>query len=363
MLDAAFPFWAERAAHPETGFHEALDLQGEPVDAPSSRVRVQARQTYCFALAQILGWDKKRSSDLVAYGVQTLRDHCRRDDGLYGQHMSHQGGLSDDTALLYDTAFALLGFSFAARIGAPDAARSMIDVSNNIEAHLARPLDQEGYVESLPYPQDRNQNPHMHLFEASLAQYEVSGDADIMARAAGLEGLMRRRFYSADIGGLRERFAGDWSAHTDDHFETGHQYEWVWLLQHRARLTGQSAPQVTRLLYGKAMSLTGGGGEVYLEHHQDGSVRSGLQRCWGLTEALKAHLVQFETGDEAAGPRAIAAFDRLWSLHIAPAIEGGWIDRYDAQGQAISTDMPASTGYHVFLAFAELERVAMQLRS
>ena len=38
-------------------------------------------------------------------------------------------------------------------------------------------------------------------------------------------------------------------------------------------------------------------------------------------------------------------------------VDGGWIDHYGADGEVIASDMPASTGYHVVLAFAELIRV------
>ena len=37
--------------------------------------------------------------------------------------------------------------------------------------------------------------------------------------------------------------------------------------------------------------------------------------------------------------------------------EGGWIDRYDADGLPVATTIPASTGYHVVLALTELIRV------
>ena len=358
MHDAAFPFWAERCKHSGIGFVEVLDLAGEPVLAETSRVRVQARQTYCFALAASLGWDRQRARELVEYGVQTLHDHCQRPDGVYGTLLDHKGGLKDDTALLYDTAFALLGLSTAERVFEGSARPELSAVVHAIEAHLARPVAQQGYSETLPPPQDRNQNPHMHLYEASLSQYEATTDKIALARARTIEALMAQRFIDTDIGGLRERFAGDWGAHPDDHFEVGHQYEWVWLIANRARLDGQPVSLAAETLYQKALELTGPDSEIYLEHELTGELRNGAQRCWGLTEALKAHLVRIEQGDEAAVKRAIETYDRLWDLHVAPAVEGGWIDQYDQAGNQVSKDMPASTGYHIFLAYAELGRVA-----
>ena len=37
--------------------------------------------------------------------------------------------------------------------------------------------------------------------------------------------------------------------------------------------------------------------------------------------------------------------------------EGGWIDHYDADGQVLARDMPASTLYHIMLAFTVLMAV------
>jgi mannose-6-phosphate isomerase len=53
--------------------------------------------------------------------------------------------------------------------------------------------------------------------------------------------------------------------------------------------------------------------------------------------------------------RALAFAARLWEGFIAPAPAGGWIDRIDAQGNAISTDMPASSLYHLATAVAEID--------
>lgn len=361
MHDAAFPFWAERCQHPDVGFLEVLDLQGQPVLADTSRVRVQARQTYCFALAASLGWNEQRARELVEYGIHTLRAHCKRPDGVYGTLLNHQGGLKDDTALLYDTAFALLGLSTSEHVFESSAVTELCAVASAIETQLSRPDVEQGYSETLPTPSDRNQNPHMHLYEASLAQFEATGDAEALVRARRIEALMTERFIDPAIGGLRERFASDWGAHLDDHFEAGHQYEWVWLIANRARLDGQPVSSAAERLYRKALELTGPDAEVFLEHELTGDLRNGAQRCWGLTEALKAHLVRIEQGDEAAMKRAIETYDRLWDLHVAPAVEGGWIDQYDQAGNQVSKDMPASTGYHIFLAYAELGRVAAKI--
>ena len=51
----------------------------------------------------------------------------------------------------------------------------------------------------------------------------------------------------------------------------------------------------------------------------------------------------------------IVCFDVLMDEYLTP--EGGWIDQYDSTGKPMAHNMPASTGYHVVLAMAELMRI------
>src|SRR5690554_772646 len=56
MLDVAFPYWAQHGIDYENGgVHEALMFDGRPAPHPAKRLRVLARQIYCFSQASILG--------------------------------------------------------------------------------------------------------------------------------------------------------------------------------------------------------------------------------------------------------------------------------------------------------------------
>jgi len=354
MLDEAFALWADNGLSAGAGFCETLDLNGQQVRATTSRVRVQARQTFSFALACRLGWQPKRARELVAYGVDTLLEQCRRPDGLYGRHMAHAGGLADDTAELYDTAFAMLAFSKAAQIGVDTARQARVQAVAALEQHLQRPEPGNGYFETLPALPVRRQNPHMHLLEASLeAGFSDTGQSDTL-RAKELVTLMQARFWDAPGAALRELFALDWRAYDGDHLEAGHHYEWVWLLGEYQRLTGDDVSGLAQKFYARALDLTGPRGEVFLEHSLGGAVQVPIQRFWSLTEAFKAHLSLYQQGDLQAGVRATNCFNRLWDMHIEPAVGGGWIDQYDGNDIATSEIIPASTGYHVYLALSEL---------
>ncbi|NBC20193.1 MAG: hypothetical protein GVY06_03950 [Alphaproteobacteria bacterium] len=359
MFEDAFELWSTAGVHPRLGFHERLQLDAAPADDETSRVRVQARQVFCFALARQLGWNAARADEMIAHGLDALIGHCRRDDGLYGRRMAYSGGLADATADLYDTSFALLALSWAARTGHERAAKAARDVSDAVEAHLRRPDEEGGYREALPAAGTRLQNPHMHLFEASLGQYEALGDADALQRARRIEALLEQRFLQEKTGALREAFAPGWGPSPDDRLEAGHQFEWVWLMGDRARLDGEPISGAADGLYKNAVGLTGPGGAVLLEHEPDGTLRDASERTWGLTEALKAHIFRHEHGDRDAAVRIGESFDRLWERHVAASpVAGGWLDRYGPGGEPASTDITAATGYHLFMAFGELMRIA-----
>jgi len=248
-----------------------------------------------------------------------------------------------------------------ARSSAPvqaDQSCAALALSGLIDEHLARPGGEGGFRELLPAPHIRLQNPHMHLFEASLALHEATGDARALERAKDIEALLETRFLETGTGALREEFALDWGPAPRDRFEAGHQYEWVWLMSERARIDGQTISSAADGLYRNAMELTGPNSEIALSHKLDRTVLDATERTWGLTEAVKSHLARVEAGDPDAATYTAAAFDRMWERHVLPGPKGGWMDQYRADGSMRTEDMTAATGYHIFIACAELMRVA-----
>ena len=51
----------------------------------------------------------------------------------------------------------------------------------------------------------------------------------------------------------------------------------------------------------------------------------------------------------------------LFDTHLATAVPGLWIDAFDAEGRPQSANAPASSLYHLFLAFAEVLRLEARL--
>lgn len=357
LKDRSLPFWAEHGVSDEGGFYERLDLGGDGVRGVESRVRVQARQTFCFALAGSLGWRPDVAGELVAFGVNVLTEQCRRDDGLYGRMVRLGSGLSDDAVELYDCAFVLLAYATAWKAFRNDAALAAGKrLTAAIDAQLARPSDEGGYKERLPAPQRREQNPHMHLCEASLAWFEATGDASALARADRLAAFVRHVFFDAPRGLLKE-FSGPDS---ENHIEVGHYYEWVWILEKLDRLSGRAPAPFILELYNAGEKLSSGHAVIPLSQHLDGSVKDPRQRTWIVTELLKAHLaIARAFPDAGASGAVVGAVDCLFRDHLCEgAPQGAWIDARAADGAPAVKDITAATGYHVYLAMADLMSTA-----
>ncbi|MBW8303952.1 MAG: AGE family epimerase/isomerase, partial [Brevundimonas sp.] len=111
----ALPLWATLGVDEDGGFRESLDQQGECA-SDFRRARVQARQAWVYSVAGQAGWTGPWRR-LVSEGLDRFEATNRRSDGLYRTRVSTAGAVLDDTASLYDQAFALLAFAAAAGAG------------------------------------------------------------------------------------------------------------------------------------------------------------------------------------------------------------------------------------------------------
>ena len=361
LADSCFPLWAEHGLTPAGYFPEVLTLEHNELAREVTRVRVQARQTYVFTEAWRLGWKRDTSARLALSGVAVLTGAAIGLSGLPGKTLRADGsGFADASADLYDTAFVLYALGEAARGPAP-AAPTLAAAAEILAAldGLARDTVHGGYSEALPAPATRLQNPHMHLLEACLALHRADPDGGHLARASEIVELFKTRFTAGEGGLLGERFKTDWSPPEGEAaliVEPGHQFEWVWLLHTWSRLANKPLPEAAQRLYAFALSTLDDAGRAVQEVTRAGAPHDPSRRTWPQTEALKAHLALYEQrGDARHAAAACRSFDVLMDEYLTE--DGGWIDHFAADGTVLATDMPASTGYHVVLAFAELIRV------
>jgi len=359
LFDAAFPLWSTNGVDPRGGFREKLALDGSAIEDEKTRVRVQARQTFCYAAAAEMGWPQ--GAEFARMGADYILSKGFHGNGLPGMTLKPGEGLIDDRIDLYDVAFVLFALSSAARALDDDGLRQQVRrLLGTIDELLKRPDAEGGYLEVLPKPSLREQNPHMHLLEGMLAAYEVTGDELALKAARHLEAFAIKVFIDQKDGALHELANPDGSRPDDDRYEAGHQFEWTWLLHEKARLCAEAPHPCVAGLISKGRALTRPDGRVALSHHFDGTVREEIIRSWIITEAIKAYIVMAESGDGKAFDEITRSCDVLFEDHLLD--NGGWMDKVDLDLNPASTDMPASTFYHVVLAMKELGRFSDGLK-
>jgi len=362
MFSHALPFWSS-AGHdgPGRGAREQLRLDGTPADVGFKRMRVQARQIYAFSHAALSGW--RGGERLARDGYDFITRHGARPDGGWVRRLSPTGDdVLDDAADLYDQAFVLFALAWYARLTGDaeplQRARSTVEW---LRTHMAAPP--HGFFNVFPVEAGpRQQNPHMHLLEATLALHETSGDAYYADFAHELVDLFRRYLFDPATGTLGEFFTSEWSlapGRQGDHVEPGHHYEWVWLLdQYERRTGGVATAELDRLYrFAREYGTDPHTALVWDAVGRDGAVRQRSTRLWPQTEALKAHAVMARRGGDGAALIPLVVRN-LGTRFLAGCPTGAWIDQLDATGKPASDKIPTSSFYHLFTGYAELAKLA-----
>ena len=361
-LDHAFPlWWTVGADHAKGGFFEKIALDGTPVEAPR-RARVQPRQIYSYAVAGLLNWDGPWKQALT-HGLDFYLDRYRRSDGFMRTLVASDGSPLDDRIDLYDQAFGLFGLAVAAQAlpERTDLPAIALALREALYAKLKHPV--AGFEESAPRSLPLLSNPHMHLFEASLAWIDAGGDASWRAMADEIAQLALTHFIDPKSGGLREYYQGDWTPAPGVEgriIEPGHQFEWAWLLLRWSALTGRQDIVATALRLidiGDGPGVDPARGVAIFAVLDDMSVHDDIARLWAQTERIKAGVLAADiTGDPRWWVTAIGGAEGLLK-YFDTAVPGLWRDKLRADGTFVDEPAPASSLYHIVCAILELDRV------
>ena len=366
LLDAALPFWLERGVDRRLGgFVEQLTLQGENGAAPFKRIRAQARQVYCFSHAALLGL-APGAAEAADHGWRFLTQHGRRADGAWVRRLDPAGEVLDATCDAYDMAFVLFAHAWRYRLDPNSAilasALSTVDALDRVLAHP----NGLGWLAEEGDHGPRQQNPHMHLIEATIELADATGHSRFHELGISIADLFLNQIMDPDTGAVRELFQPDWTPldrPAGRLVEPGHQLEWAWILHHGQSLLGLDCGRNILKLYNSAEDvgvdrLTG---LTFDQVDVDGAVVTRRSRSWPQTEALKANLAVLEGHSIRSLPRIAACVSNLLDRYLAPAPRGAWIDQLDDQGRPDVDKIPSTTFYHILLAFAELRRLRPQI--
>lgn len=367
MFETALPFWAANGidkAH--GGVLETLDFAGQPSGVAFKRLRVASRQVYSFAHAAELGWAPGKDLAHQIFADMARQAWLGPEQG-WARRLTREGAVLDASPDLYDLAFALFACAWALKATAAPKAHALGHATLDfIEAKMAHPTGL-GFHHALPATGPRLQNPHMHLCEAGLAAYAATGETRFADLARKMAGLCLSHFNNADSGALYEYFDADWRPVQGDEgrlVEPGHQLEWAWILAQCQTQLGLDVGDRPEMLVASAerFGVDMASGATFNAVRDDGTVIDGGSRTWPNTERLKGLLAIFERGGPLS-PGIAQTTELLLNRYLAVAPAGTWMDTFDADGRPAAKDVPASTLYHVFLAFAELLRLEPKLKA
>jgi mannose/cellobiose epimerase-like protein (N-acyl-D-glucosamine 2-epimerase family) len=360
LFDAVFPLWSRAGFDDASGqFVEALDLAGLPQRQTPRRTLVQARQLYVFSIAARLGWTGPWRAVMTA-AADTLLARGRTPDGDWIYSFDAAGQPLDGRTDLYTQAFAIFGLVHAAEaLGRPD----LLAAARQTRARLdgAWRARAGGFVEGEVITDRRRQNPHMHLFEASLALCEAGdGEPEDAALAAELWDLFKARFYSP--AGVVEFFDDALSSLPGERgasLEPGHAFEWSWLAAQWSAIGGADTTAEAAQLYGAGLRGVGPLGAACDEAKPDSTVKIATARCWPQTEWLKAALARLgRTGDTAGEVADVGRARTALLAYREGVVAGAWRDRRLADGGWAEGPAPASSGYHIVCALNALIEAA-----
>lgn len=357
-IERALPLWADTGWDTQHGgFFERLSKDGAPDREVARRTLVQARQIYCYAKASQFGWHPD-AEELALKGLDYLLAKARSPDGEpgYVHTLSPDGTAADASRDTYDHAFVLLALANVHQIKPDAQIRSEIDQTLIfLDQRLRSPHG--GFNEALPASLPRRQNPHMHMLESMIALFDATGEAVFQNRAGDMFALFVGNFYDQRTQTLGEYFEDDWSKIPPAVVEPGHLAEWTWLLKGFERITGCPTARFRTALLASALRYRDPAGLLVDEGNDQGQITCATRRCWPQTEIAKAWIAQAEDGDESAKPEARAALVRLRKHYLDHPVQGGWYDKFDADGRSLVDFIPASTFYHVLCAIAEARQV------
>ena len=304
-LDHVCPYWCERIVDPLGGYFESLNERGEAEISPARTVLNQARLTYVFSHAAVLGGSAslRRAAD---HGFDFLKRSSVINGRFEGWHRSTrvQGVSLDSARDAYDHAFVIFAMALYHRACASQEALQLAEQAFRfLESNLCDAVH-GGFFEEYPstHKLPRRQNPHMHLLEAVLAMHAATGQKIWMDRASAIIELFKEFFFDRKTGSLVEFFDKKWNVARGNpglQREPGHQFEWVWLLGQYANQAGANDFEKyaeALFAFGTRHGIDPGGllrGIVIDSVSVDGTALANSKLLWPQTEYIKACISRF----------------------------------------------------------------------
>lgn len=347
-----------------------LDTNGHALTSQGSQLWLTARMIHVFALAHLMG--RAGADKVVEHGLDFLVDGPGH-DGRYGGWFAAVGGVeASQRKELYGHAHVLLAGSSAMQAGFSGGEALVNECLDIIDRYFWVEADgacREAFDRTFTDEDDyRGQNANMHLTEALMAAYEVTGDAVLLQRARRIATRIAGPAASGEPGSHRlvEHFTLDWQPmpefnrdqprHKFRPFgsQPGHWLEWAKLL---LQLQGQGVDEpwllpAARNLFDGAIEdgMVDGGGFVYTVDF-DGIPVVEERFFWEPAEAMgAARMLYLATNED----RYAAIYQQIWQYchrYFIDHTHGSWFPELDIHNEPLTATWPGKPDlYHVFQA-------------
>lgn len=341
-------FYDERVIDGSGGFHW-LDSDGQPIRQAAKPLWLNARFTYCYALAELLGHSGAHQA--VEHGL----------DFLDGPIRDHAGGgwfASDDPQAAkeaYGQAHVVLAAAAAARAGHPRAAPLLRDALD--AAFRFYEVDQGLFADEFSadwatLDDYRGANSNMHMVEALLAASAVLEDSNLLDTAVGVLDRLLGEFAAGHDWRVPEHFTRDWRPllrYNHDNpknpfrpygYTIGHSFEWARLSLNAWTATGKTSERHLQRainLYRRGVAEGLLGNHLVFSVDVDGSPFDLDRYHWPLAEAISAAgVLRQVTGDDRLRQDE-SIFWRIAANDFIDAARGGWIHQLDPFGGVTTT--------------------------
>ena len=346
--------------------HQFSDIDGEVYDRDQKHLVGTCRFIFDFSVGALLDgpdW----CCDAATHGVQFLMD-AHWDDEYRGFAWLLDGtNIADGTKYCYGHSFAVLALAMAEQADIDGAAEHLEGVVELVDERFWEPdhglclVECSRNWEPQPY---RGQNANMHMCEAMLAAYEMTGDNAHLERATSIADAIGRRFPVRGDGLVWEHYDEDWNHDwgynvdvKDNFFRpwgylSGHQVEWTKLLLLLERYVDEDwlvdrARHLFDYTFDIAWDETRGG--IYYTFDRDGEVLINKKFYWVMAEAFSAAaLLADRTGNDGYWDW----YDQIWSYsenHLVNENLGIWYRLLDAGNELapnIDKTPRVKTDYH-----------------
>ena len=341
LCTKALPIWqCFGVDYEHGGFYESI-LSDYSAPDYDRRLRVQARQLFCFSTAQLIGCSGPYNM-IVEMGYKNLQKKYQRKDGLYFTLVDRYGHVVFHDATLYDQAFVLLAMSAIAKANS-ELLEEIHHDARNFMKNLITVFGVGDLFKSSENIAEYLSNPIMHLFESVLAWKELTDDNFWKDLANTLAMSFMNKMYDKQNKLIAERFDENWNPISAS-IEPGHQFEWSWLIKRWAIATkSEEGLQIANDLYSTGNSCIDKTTRLVPDEVSTSLViTKGSSRLWPQTERAKAAVIM----NDLVGIKE--SCNAIWSYLLD---NGLWKDYPNSNFNFGA----ASSFYHLMVAIIELQ--------